>query len=246
MEISLSFNAKNATLGGALIGVAGIAHSLAEPLLQKSTFLFFLLLALVALGFLLIISGFVDIHLSRCTLLRHWDLNLLLRRIKSMEDGEELRFMNSYIPETEEIIPTLEEICLQKNKKIAIKILLPDFINHPEIATARFKYRTDRCATPIESIRDNARSFLELKKAIKSKEKEADVQVRLYDHLPIGGYYQVGTRMMQLAFFYTKQSGNAGPALFCDGIHTEKWKIFSRNFGSALTDRVLSRSMFLV
>ena len=244
MDIAYSYKQNTVALGGGLLAAAAAADAVLSSLFPQSPFVFGLVVSLTLVGLPLLIAGFIDIRRARCTVLRRWDRDLFLKHVREIRDGEQLRIMNSYVPDIEYLVQELVHVCLREKRDITVKILLFDFVRAPHLIRARMKHRPEYRGDPAAPLRGNVEAFLDLQQKIAEQSAKAKLEVRLYDHLPIGGYYQVGERLMQLAFFYTTHSGNCGPGLFCDGINCNKWRRFAENFDESwelAEDRVASK-----
>lgn len=236
MDIQFEFKPKYVAFGSTLCTFGLGINTYIKGTFPTLEWISWVAIILFLFGSIILLSGFFQISFTACKVISEWNWEFVHKLMISIKSHDEIRIINTYIPNMDKLISLLRDIYIRDKKIISIKILLLDFENAKYLVEARFKYRPESTEMAIYSIKENIRQFNELKKQIERNWVESnfsgkvDIQIRLYDHIPIGAYYQIGQNSMELAFLYTKKSGTSGPALYCKNVRTKHWRSFAENF----------------
>lgn len=157
---------------------------------------------------------------------------------KAPEDAT-IKIIQTWFPDAEDFIINLKKLLIEKNKRFKLEILLMndkecDNKNHFNILDARILLRFESRKLAIGKIEETIEQLKKLKELVDEKWKTNDnnlsLEIRQYDFLPFGPFYQVGDEVIFIGFYLNHSSSIHAPMLKIHKTAREAWNKFTEHF----------------
>ncbi|MCX6580885.1 MAG: nucleotide-binding protein [Candidatus Aminicenantes bacterium] len=172
--------------------------------------------------------------------------HFIYEALKKAPPDATIRIIQTWFPDLEDFIEELENLLTKKNKRFKFEILLIDHDTntddeHFDLLKARTKYRKESRESAMKKIADSIAQFVDLKKNVenewrKSKEKNTsqnlNLEIRRYDFLPFGPYYQIGDKEMYVGFYLNYCSSVNAPMVKILPTAKTAWDRFENHFNN--------------
>lgn len=158
-----------------------------------------------------------------------------------------IRIIQTWFPDVEDFIINLKKLLIEKKKRFKLEILLMndkecDNKNYFNILDARIKLRLETRKRAIEKIEETIEQLKKLKELVddnwnaKGKNSKLKLEIRKYDFLPFGPFYQVGDKVMFVGFYLNHCSSIHAPMVKIHNTAREAWNKFTEHFDTAWND----------
>ena len=164
--------------------------------------------------------------------------------LKKAPQDATIRIIQTWFPDLEDFIEELRMLLTKKNKRFKFQILL---INHDpgkkdehfDLLKARIRCRKETRESAVKKITDSIAQFVDLKKNVENVWKKSkaennslnlDLEIRQYDFLPFGPYYQIGDKEMFVGFYLNYCSSVNAPMVRILPTAKTAWDRFENHF----------------
>jgi len=142
---------------------------------------------------------------------KNWDI--YYAAFNKIQNGEEIKLINSSFPDSQILFPLIEELLIQSDKKIKIKILLLD--PRPENCCVEIRFKNRRETVEEERLRIESQ-ISQLKKInsrLKKNGKDSIIEIKVYDNMIFGPLLQVGEKHFFIGLYLSNESAITGPLI---------------------------------
>ncbi len=173
-------------------------------------------------------------------LLEIWDSRRVNQALRRADPRATIRFLETWIPEREELCPLLEDLLTKHAKQFRLEFLLmnPGFQgdNTNDLLQARLLLRKENIEDGRQGILATTRRLLQMKLhvdriwAIQHLGAQLDMSIRYYDFMPFGPMVQIGREMMFVGFYPNFEASEYAPMLAIKDDTSRMWNVFDSHF----------------
>ncbi len=232
MKIIRQFISSRVTTGGVLMAVGTGIAGLFPTLLVVGGPIFVVGLVITALGFFQLAPRKGNYH-------DKWDPEEVFKALKEIPPTGTVRILQTWLPDAETFVPELENLLTKGGKQFQLHIMLMDFnkatISKPDVLLARVKHRPEGRDDASARIKGTIDALIMMKSRVDDtwqRERNGatlDLQIRLYNFLPFGPIYQIGS-VMFLGFYLNHSSSANAPMIKLTTHDSNNWTIFQQHF----------------
>lgn len=210
-------------ISGYLIGVSGAIAALVPPGVTKNI--------VVALGFALGCLAFIRFRVSAVKWWPIWDRQRIVQLVRAAPSGSSIRIIQTWLGDRESLVPVLREEIIAKKKKFSIQVLLMN-PRRKALLDARALLRRETTAEIRANIQNTVSAFAAFSAELadaKADSNGSSVEVRFFDHIPFGPYFEVGDKML-LGFYLSNESSQFAPMVEVQTKDCRESKVFRESF----------------
>lgn len=171
-------------------------------------------------------------------MLPEWDNKVLLKALKDAPEESEVRILQTWFPDIEQVCPMLERLLTYDKKRFRFKVLLLDKgapKARNDLLDARIRYRAEDRREARHNIKHTAARLVKMKDRVDAEWRKTDfgklaLEIRAYNFMPFGPICQIGNSAMFIGFYPNYDSSINAPMVIIRDPKSEMWEKFEKNF----------------